>query len=69
MLVLERHQRSVLNARMSPPRVVPALDVGEQRRARFGLRLKAASTEQLTFKAREEALRHRIVVRVTHRAH
>ena len=54
---------------MATPRVVPALDVSKQRELGFGLGFEAASIDQLALEAREEALRHRVVVGVAHTAH
>ena len=50
-------------------RVLPALDPLEHRHARLGLRLKARAVKELAFERREEALRHRVVVRAADAAH
>ena len=54
---------------MSAARVVPALDPGEEGRARLGLALPASAVDQLAFQAGEEALGHRVVVVVADGAH
>ncbi len=53
---------------MTAPRVVPALDVGKQRKVRVGLGLETASVDQFAFQARDEAFRHRVVVRIPNAA-
>ena len=50
-------------------RVVPALDPLKHRHLCFRLGLEAAATEQLSLQGREEALGHRVVVGIPHRAH
>jgi hypothetical protein len=50
-------------------RVVPTFDPGKHSHLRFRLRLEATTAEQLTLKRGEEALRHRVVVGITDRAH
>jgi len=53
---------------MASARVVPTFDVAEQRKPRLGFRPEASAVDQLAFEAREEALRHRVVVGVAHAA-
>ena len=47
---------------MTSARVVPALDVGEQRQPSLGLGLPTAPVAQLAFKRGDEALGHRVLV-------
>ena len=54
---------------MPTARVVLTLDVGEQRQSRFGLGLSDLAIDELAFKAREEALGHRVVIDMAHRVH
>ena len=54
---------------MTAARVVPALDVSEQRESRLGLRLETPSIDQFALEARKEALRHGVVVGVTDASH
>jgi hypothetical protein len=49
--------------------VVEALDELEHGHAGFGLRLEPSSIEKLALERGEEALRHRVVVGIAHRAH
>src|SRR5512146_218383 len=54
---------------VAPPRLIPALDVGEQCKTRLGLALEASAVDQFALEAREEAPGHRIVVSVADAAH
>src|SRR5512134_662962 len=69
MTPLELDRRDASETRMAARWVVPALDELEDRHARLGLRRKAPAIEQLAFERREEALAHRVVVGIAHRAH
>jgi len=53
--------RSIVDRLCHDIRKLPALDVGEQREARFDLGLEAAPVDEFTLEARDEALRHRVV--------
>src|SRR5215468_6061800 len=66
-LVVDR--RASTERRMSPMRVVPALQPIKDRHLRLCLAREAATAEYFTLKSREETLGHRVVVRITHRAH
>ena len=50
-------------------RVVLSLDEVEDRHTRLDLILEAGSIEELAFECGEEALAHRIVIRIADRAH
>lgn len=54
---------------MTPPRIVPALDEGEDGSAGFGLGAETPSIEQFTFQGGKEALAHCIIIGVADRAH
>src|SRR6059058_6574339 len=54
---------------MQPDGVVPALDEAEAGHFCLSQGHEAAAIQQLAFKRGEEALTHRVVVGVTHRAH
>jgi hypothetical protein len=54
---------------MPTVRVVPAFDVLEDGQARSGLGREAVAIEQLALERGEEALAHRVVVRITDRSH
>src|SRR5215475_11306451 len=49
--------------------VVPSLDEVEDGQPRFDLVLELLPIEQLAFERREEALAHRVVVRIADRTH
>lgn len=51
---------TVAERAVTSSRVVPALDVAEERKPRFGLGLEDASLDQLGLDACEEALGHRV---------
>ncbi len=54
---------------MASVRVVPALDELEDRELRLGMGAEGAAIDEFAFKRRKEALAHRIIVAITHRAH
>src|SRR3954451_18051038 len=54
---------------MAASRIVPSLDVAEDRHSGLGLRGEPASCQQLAFQCGEEALAHGVVVGVTDRPH
>jgi hypothetical protein len=66
---LVTEERLVAEGRMTPVRIVPALDEVEEGPAGLGRGPKALSVEQFAFQGREEALAQGIVVGVTDRAH
>ena len=49
--------------------IIPALDPGEARRARFRSSLEMISIQHLTFESREDALGHRVVEAVPDTTH
>ena len=61
--------RELSEPAVSAARVVPALDVGEQRKASIGLGLPRALVDQFAFERGEEALDHRVVVGIAHGPH
>src|SRR3990170_1656691 len=69
MSPLEYDGRQVVERRMAAPRVVPALDEVEDRKAGLGRRAEAVTVEQLALERREEALAERVVVGVAHTPH
>ena len=54
---------------MPTARVVPTLDVGEERQPRFGLGLPALAIDELAVEALEEALGNRVVLGIAHCSH
>ena len=66
---LEVRRRLVAERRVDPAGVVEALDEAEDLTPRVRGRRKAASVEEFALQGREEALSHRVVVGVAHRAH
>src|SRR5205085_2589061 len=54
---------------MAASRIVPSLDVAEDRHSGLGLRGEPAACQQLAFQCGEEALAHGVVVGVTDRPH
>ena len=54
---------------MAAVRVVPAFDEFEDRHPGFDLCLEPVTVEELALERREEALTHRVIVRVAHAAH
>ena len=54
---------------MTPPWVVPSLDVGKQGQPRLGVALEATPIDQFALEAGEEAFGHRVVVGVADAAH
>src|SRR5690349_224380 len=54
---------------MAASRIVPSLDVAEDRHSGLGLRGELAACQQLAFQCGEEALAHGVVVGVTDRPH
>src|SRR5690606_22092590 len=66
-LVVDR--RSVTQTRVTTMRVVPALDPLEDRHPGFGLAFEPPTVKHLAFERGEEALGHRVVVGIAHRAH
>src|SRR6266536_4008326 len=69
MTPFEIDRRHTPESRMAPPRVVPTLDVSEQRDPRRRLGLEAAPVKEFALQAGEEAFRHRVVVGVADAAH
>ena len=61
--------RQIVQGRMAPVWVVPALDPGEDGRARFGLSAPSAPGNELALQSRKKALSHRLVISISHRAH
>lgn len=61
--------RDCAKTRMTPDRVIPALDKLEDRHTRLGLGRKAAAIERLALQRREESLAHRVVVGIAHCFH
>ena len=59
----------MIQCRVPSARVVPTLDPGEDRRLRFGLAPPGAPGDQLALQRGKEALGHRVVVGIAHRAH
>src|SRR5690606_26988440 len=68
-LPLEGDRREVVECRMSARRVVPAFDEIEDGGLSLGRCAERHPIEQLALERREEALAHRVVVAVAHRAH
>src|SRR5262245_13707397 len=69
MKTLVAHGRLVAERRVPPARVVPTVDVVEQRAASLGGRAEPRAIEQLTLERGKEALAEGVVVGVAHRAH
>jgi hypothetical protein len=69
VLALKVGRRHLPERAVPPARVVPALDVAEQRYARLGLGRPTVPIDQLALERGEEALGHRVVVGVAHGAH
>src|SRR5215831_7990853 len=69
MKTLVAYRRLVPERRVAPARLVPALDVVEQRAACLGGRAEPLAIEQLALERREEAFAEGIVVGVADRAH
>ena len=61
--------REIAERRMTPTRIVEALDEIEDRDPCLDLRLEAMSLKKLAFERGEEALTHGVVVGVSDRAH
>ena len=66
-LVIDR--RDIAERRMTPTRIVEALDEIEDRAPCFDLRLEPAPLEELAFERSEEAFAHGVVIGVSDRAH
>ncbi len=69
MVALELVRRAVSQRRMQPSRVVPALDLGEQRRVCLRLARPVVPRDQLAFQRGEETPGHGVIVGDAHRAH
>src|ERR1051325_5897406 len=64
MATFEGERRLVIERRMPPRRVVPALDKVKYRRPRLGGRPQRHPIEQLALECREKALAHGVVVAI-----
>src|SRR2546421_8777107 len=67
--LFEGERRLVIERRVSPPRIVEALDKVEDRESGLSRRAQRDAIEQLAFQRGKEALAQRVVVAVADRAH
>ena len=65
-IAFELYGREIAEGRVSPAGVLPAFDPFEDGKLGLRVRVEAPSIQQFTLQRSEEALGHRIIVRITH---